>query len=79
MLAKVSSARSVSRCRLFSRSLHLLHGDRDGNEHRHVPGMADREQRERRAEPDLAGARHESRIEVSRPRTTSSRRARAVR
>ena len=43
--------------------LHLLHGDRDGNEHRHVPGMADGEQRERRAEPNLSGSGHEPRIE----------------
>jgi len=43
--------------------LHLLHSYRDGNEHGHVPGMADDEQRERCAEPNLSRAGHESGIE----------------
>src|ERR1700704_3509950 len=43
--------------------LDLLHRDRNGDEHRHVPGMADRKERERCTETDLACAGHEPRIE----------------
>ena len=43
--------------------LHLLHRNRDRDEQDDVPGMANREQSERRSEAHFAGARDESRVE----------------
>src|SRR3954465_7869167 len=43
--------------------LYLLHGNRYRDEEDDVPGMADRQQCECRAEADFAGARNEPRVE----------------
>ena len=43
--------------------LHLLHRNRDRDEQDDVPGMANRQQSERRSEAHFAGARDESRVE----------------